>query len=289
MTALPARCSPETGTNVAFRGAKGDIGCHQTTGTRPDEAISASQVMRGTVDDGRPKCKAVAATNRSCISLIADNWSERSRMARSSGTTVIRGSASTSAKSVATEGMLVLPAATAQHASAKAMTGTCKTLAGSCMTVRALAPRRGLPPRNQISAWASRAYSLAAGGIPLICTMPLGIPEVVEHRVVARISAEGHHPGRWLRPVGLAFLWAWPHQDAFRRFVECDRSAQPKRLRPFVGQLDPVSRLQRGDLHGLIVDCRVSKREAAHASRCAPQSGLWQGQRVLLRCPTALY
>ena len=45
-----------------------------------------SQVKSGTVD-APPSCSAVAAIRRSCISLIADIASERSKMARSSGTT----------------------------------------------------------------------------------------------------------------------------------------------------------------------------------------------------------
>lgn len=88
--------------------------------------MSASQVTSLTASGGPPRCNAVAAISRSCISEMTVKLSDRSRIARSSGTMVIRVSASTSAKSSGTEGMLVRPAATAQHASASAMTGRYK-------------------------------------------------------------------------------------------------------------------------------------------------------------------
>lgn len=91
---------------------------HHTTVTEPDDVISVSQVKRGTGDEAIPSRRAVAVVNRSCISLIADNASDRSTIARSNGTTSIRGSASTCAKRAATDGTLVLPASTAQQASA---------------------------------------------------------------------------------------------------------------------------------------------------------------------------
>ena len=60
--------------------------------------------------------------------------------------------------------------------------------------------------------------------IASIFAVPLGILEVIDRRVVARISAEGHHPGRWLRPIGLGHdNDAHPaFGDAVRRFEKLD-------------------------------------------------------------------
>src|SRR5438105_14843372 len=122
-------------------------------------------------------------------------------MARSSGIRTIRGSASTSARSAATDGMVVFPAATAQHASAKAMMGRYNTLAGSCMAARALAPRRALPPTNQISVWASNTNSLAIGGVELPFAVPLSALEIFEGGGIAGVLPEGQETGRRLGPI----------------------------------------------------------------------------------------
>jgi|GEM_PF-6651258 len=134
--------------------------------------MSGSQVKSGTLAEALAHCRAVATIRRSCISLRADNFSEQSRMLRSSGTTTNLGSELRPASRAATEPMPVLPRATAQHASAKAMIGTNNRFPGSYKTPSALLPKRWLPERNQMSAWASTTYSLAIGGVPFL--LPLG-------------------------------------------------------------------------------------------------------------------
>src|SRR5438128_472950 len=80
------------------------------------------------------------------------------------------------------------------------MTGRYNTLVGSCMTARAFAPRRGLPSRNQIRAWASRTCSLAMPVVELLFAVPLDVLEILEGRHSASlVLAEGQVARRRLR------------------------------------------------------------------------------------------
>src|SRR5205807_21068 len=75
-------------------------------------------------------------------------------------------------------------------ASANAIIGRYSRLPGSCMATRAFTPRRELPPTNQTSACASRAYSLPIGVVPLRLSVPFGLLEIFKRGRIARKHAK---------------------------------------------------------------------------------------------------